>query len=89
MSLGQDIVRTHHALRCPSTLAVRTSLSIITFAPVLYEISPKACVGGIAYALAGTLLAGHGFGRLLAFYQMQGLQQEAGLRASPRGPLQV
>lgn len=37
--------------------SLRTTLSVLTFAPVLYFISPTACLGGIAYAVTGTLAA--------------------------------
>jgi hypothetical protein len=30
---------------------LRTCLSIATFAPVLYAISPRACLGGMIYAV--------------------------------------
>ncbi|CAJ1352702.1 unnamed protein product [Effrenium voratum] len=59
---------------------IRTTLSVLTFAPVLYSISPTACLGGIAYAVTGTLVSARGFGIWLGFYKMQSLQQEATLR---------
>ncbi|CAK9084105.1 unnamed protein product [Durusdinium trenchii] len=59
---------------------VRTSLSILTFAPVLYSISPAACIGGIAYAVTGTVVSARSFGRLLGVYQLRSLQREAHLR---------
>eukprot|EP00435_Cladocopium_sp_Y103_P025950 s1408_g6.t1 len=59
---------------------VRTCLSIATFAPVLYAISPRACLGGMIYAVSGTLLAARGFGTWLGFYQMKSVQHEADLR---------
>ena len=36
----------------------RTTLSIMTFAPVLYDISPRACLGGMIYAVLGSILVG-------------------------------
>ena len=38
----------------------RTTLSIMTFAPVLYDISPRACLGGMIYAVlwSGSILVG-------------------------------
>ena len=62
----------------------RTFLNIVSFAAILYAISPAACYGVLVYAIGGTLVATKGFGPWLGFYQLQRVKQEAGLRQGLR-----
>jgi len=59
---------------------VRTFLSILGFAGVLYSISPTICAGVIIYAVLGTVIATKGFGPFLAYFKLERVKQEAGLR---------
>eukprot|EP00928_Gymnodinium_smaydae_P032149 TRINITY_DN23357_c0_g2_i1.p1 TRINITY_DN23357_c0_g2~~TRINITY_DN23357_c0_g2_i1.p1 ORF type:complete len:668 (-),score=117.83 TRINITY_DN23357_c0_g2_i1:208-2211(-) len=60
--------------------AVKTVLSVIGFAGVLYRISPFICVSVIVYSLIGTLISTKCFGPRVAHYQLLRVKQEANLR---------
>ncbi|CAE8619571.1 unnamed protein product [Polarella glacialis] len=59
---------------------LRTFLSIMGFAGVLYSISPMICVYVVVYALFGTLVSALGFGPWIAHFQHKRVRQEADLR---------